>query len=374
MLPSVQHRSKLHRVFALTTAFDLLATVFLTLTLCLLTFSPSLSEPFGDVVCSSSYAASSEDGLLGRSVDERRPPTWTTASFAFWGVETCEDAWQSTMLRVLVGCVVTIALRAYGTWVTWEANVEMRERELGWAAVPTANPESDDEEDDDSTGEKSILEKAVRRLSSSSSSRRPTLTPLSLEEARIRRQSSDGRHEHDDRRRHDGQRSQTLPTPVSHRRSRSRTDHSAHWVVSPATSSPSSSRSSSRSSTPSRRSTSSEPRLVFVPFVIDSHGHAVYEPSSPTFAAAAPSSSQPPLSPVAAAAAPITQSPLRQSDTAAPRRPKLRPDSRSVATPPSPPPPPYLQLSEDRASPALRTCTKPSDEVANRHSWLASQI
>ncbi|GAA5991307.1 hypothetical protein JCM10908_003247 [Rhodotorula pacifica] len=362
VLGLVLRKSKLHGIFALTTAFDLLATIFLTLTLLLLTFSPSLSEPFGEFICSSSYASDfsgAARSLLARP-SEHSTLSWTNGiELAFWGVETCEDAWQSAMLRILVGCAITIGLRMYGTWVTWDANVDLRESELrdrglGWETtteplLQTAEGLQADEDDDDVQDSKSILEKAVRRLSSSGARPAARYTPLEMEEARPSRSVE--------------RRSRTLPSS-SHldekqRRTRSRT--------------------SSGSSSPSSRRNSSEPRLILVPFVIDSQGHAVYEPCSPTLRV-------PPCQPSALAARRASTLSTRLS----PPRPRTRTStsssdsqcpSLSASSAPSSPTSPVTPCSTrvlfdepDRiqsTSPARcqSSSTKSVDETPNRTRW-----
>lgn len=366
-------------MFALTTAFDLLATVFLTLTLLLLTFSPSLSEPFGDFVCSSIYATDlsrSTRTLLAR-LSEHAAFSWTTGvDLSFSGVEACEDAWQGAVLHVLVGCVITIALRAYGTWVTWDANVELRENELrareagaGWERLPGGSSAADaaapsEDEADDADDEKGLLEKAVRRLSVTAE--RPQVTPLVLEEARVRYTK----------------RSHTLPplsiatsaaggSPRPDRtrpRGRAQTAFGA-WEPRSAASS----RSSSRDST--------EARLVFVPFTLDSHGHPVYAPSSPTYAVpGSPRSSSPartgaPPPPPATSSRPNLRT-RQRSSSSVPSLGSAASSVRDEQTPPPLTPPPVLcdepgsLLSDSPPFPARRcssTCLKPEDDDHHRH-------
>lgn len=387
----MQRKSKLHAVFALTTAFDLLATIFLTLTLLLLTFSPSLSEPFGDFVCSSSYASdfsASARALLARP-SEHATSSWSNGiELAFWGVEACEDAWQAAMVRVLVGCAVTIALRAYGTWVTWDANVELKDLEDRgvWSSVPAAVDETgvDGERgEDDNT--KGMVEKVMRRLSSSGGPR-PTAryTPLALEEARssrtLERRSNTFPHP-------------SLPSSVDEKRR-------------PARAQSDDIRRQSLSSSPSRRNSSAEPRLVLVPFVIDSLGHAVYEPSSPTLHIPPP---PPPQQESGASARRLSALSTRPSPPPtrrpSPRRRSLSSSSSSscpslsasssadsttnftTTTPTSPLPPltppliftdePSRMSSSSSSSTSLARCqsnsTKSFDSAANRTRWTRAQ-
>ncbi|GAA5870065.1 hypothetical protein JCM3774_004349 [Rhodotorula dairenensis] len=391
VLGLVFRKSKLHGVFALTTAFDLLATIFLTLTLLLLTFSPSLSEPFGEFICSSSYASDFSDtarSLLARPT-EHAALSWTNGiELAFWGVETCEDAWQSAMLRILVGCAVTIGLRAYGTWVTWDANVDLRETELrdrglgSWIPPPGA-PEAEavcgDERGANDT--KGMVEKVVRRLSSSGGARPVArYTPLALEEARAPHSFAAA----------PSRRSNTFP--LAERPEEKRRPARAQSTRS----SSSSHRSSSASSSPSRRS-SAEPRLVLVPFVIDTYGHAVYEPSSPTLHMPSPQG------PSTAAA---TVSPRRLSSLSS-RPPPPRPHPRTArgrslssssscsvspcpslagsSTPTSPTystspstPPLVLYDEPSRMSTSPARCqsnsTKALDTAANRTGWTRDTV
>ncbi|KAG0661164.1 hypothetical protein C6P46_004118 [Rhodotorula mucilaginosa] len=399
VLGLVLRKSKLHAVFALTTAFDLLATIFLTLTLLLLTFSPSLSEPFGDFVCSSSYASdfsASARALLARP-SEHATSSWSNGiELAFWGVEACEDAWQTAMVRVLVGCAVTIALRAYGTWVTWDANVEMKDLEdrgLGgaWSSVRAAVDETGvDGERGENVNSKGMVEKMVRRLSSSSGGPRPTAryTPLALEEARSSRTLE--------------RRSNTFPHPPSlltsvdekRRPTRAQSDDI---------------RRNSSSSSPNRRNSSAEPRLVLVPFVIDSLGHAVYEPSSPTLHMPPPQQQQQQhecgaparrsLSTLSTRPSPPSPRPRSMpssssssssscpslSASASSSAPSSPATATSPASPPPPPPPPLTppliftdepgQMSSSSTSPARcqSNSTKSLDSAANRPRWTRAQ-
>ncbi|KWU42606.1 hypothetical protein RHOSPDRAFT_35864 [Rhodotorula sp. JG-1b] len=397
VLGLVLRKSKLHAVFALTTAFDLLATIFLTLTLLLLTFSPSLSEPFGDFVCSSSYASdfsASARALLARP-SEHATSSWSNGiELAFWGVEACEDAWQTAMVRVLAGCAVTIALRAYGTWVTWDANVELKDLEdrglVGaWPSVRAALDEVGVEgERGESDNSKGMVEKVVRRLSSSGGSR-PTAryTPLALEEARssrtLERRSNTLPHP-------------SLPTSVEEKRRPARVQSDDFRR-----------NSSSSSSSPNRRNSSTEPRLVLVPFVIDSLGHAVYEPSSPTLHMPPPqqqecgASARRSLSALSTRPSPPSPrrpSPRSMSSSSSSSCPSLSASSSSSApsspanatSPASPPPPPPLtppliftaepsrmssSSSSSTTSPARcqSNSTKTLDSAANRPRWTRAQ-
>ncbi|BGP36426.1 hypothetical protein JCM10450v2_000324 [Rhodotorula kratochvilovae] len=241
-------RSGLHRVFAVTTATDLLVTIFFTLTLALFTFSPSLSAPFGSFLCSSTFASdwTSAPALTSRS--EHATSSWAGGiELVLWGLEACEDSWQTAMLGVLLGCVVAVVLRALGTWATWEMNSEMREKELrdrGEAWVDADEYMLEVEAAQRGTGD--------------------VKTPLALEETlgrpRASSTASTSRSGAMSERR-----SQTLPLPFaldSAKRVRSQT-------VTFGQSAPRDGRHA---------------QLVFVPVMLDERGHPVYQPSSPTFA------------------------------------------------------------------------------------------
>lgn len=307
-----QRKSGLLRVFAVSTATDLAVTILLTLTLSLLTFFPSLSSPFGSFLCSSAFASdystSSASLLSGRS--EQTWSAWQNGiEYVLWGVEACEEAWQTAMVLVLVGCAVTVALRIYGTWVIWEANADLREGELrdageGWVDVDEM------EEVEPGGGEQK--------------------TPLLLEEAlgRSRSSSSSGRRfsfasSHGDRR------SNTLPLPYAlegHKRSRSNTIAFGQ--------------------TDRRR-----PQLVFVPVMFDAHGQPICQPSSPTFAV--PHYASPPRSRTSTRSSTLSSSPFRSS-------------------PPRPSPPvvytaePAAMDSPPRSPTCQSTCTASADEWTKR--------
>ncbi|KAL7337878.1 hypothetical protein BJY59DRAFT_441141 [Rhodotorula toruloides] len=318
VLGLVMRKSKLHRVFAVTTATDLAISILLTLTLSLLTFSPSLSTPFGSFLCSSAFASdystSSASLLSGRS--EQTWSTWSNGiEFVLWGVEACEEAWQTAMVLVLIGCVVTVALRIYGTWVTWEVNADLREGELrdageGWVDVGELEEKTP-----------LLLEEAFGKPRSSSSSSR-----------RLSFSSSN----------HD-RRSNTLPLPYAlegHKRSRSNTIAFGQ--------------------TDKRR-----PQLVFVPVMFDAHGQPVCQPSSPTFAM--PHYASPPRSRASTRSSNLSPSPSRST-----RRPPSL-DSRSTSSsPPRPSPPavftaePADMISPPRSPTCQSTCTASADERTNR--------
>ncbi|GAA5855114.1 hypothetical protein JCM8547_002386 [Rhodosporidiobolus lusitaniae] len=274
--------SRLHRVFAISTAVDLLATVLLTLVLLLLTFSPALSQPFSTFLCSSAFSppssssttssspTSSSDTLLSSS----SPSLSLSLSLTdFWTLDTCEDNWRTGMICVLFGCFVACVLRAVGVWVTWETNGELREQELrdkgeGWVdEVDEREMEEQREEGEEVEGDgkkrrmsfasrpRSSSSSTVKSTRSSSSNRRSSTLPLYSE--------YDPREE--------GQPSQASP-----RRLRSQT---LNYPLSFSSSRPSSS--------------SKRPQLVLVPCVLDQNGHPVFSPSSPSFAIPPPYASPP---------------------------------------------------------------------------------
>ncbi|GEM06015.1 cation/H+ exchanger [Rhodotorula toruloides] len=326
VLGLVTRKSKLHRVFAVTTATDLAVTILLTLTLSLLTFAPSLSGPFGSFLCSSAFASdystSSASLLSGRS--ERTWSTWSNGiEFVLWGVEACEEGWQTAMVLVLIGCVVTLALRIYGTWVTWEVNADLREGELrdageGWVDVGGM------EEVEFGGGEQKtplLLEEALGRPKPSSSSSR-----------RLSFSSSN----------HD-RRSNTLPLPYAlevHKRSRSNTIAFG-------------------------QSNKRRPQLLFVPVMFDAHGQPLCQPSSPTFAV--PHYASPPRSRTSICSSTLSSSPSRST-----RRPASLDGRSSSSSPPRPSDPlaftaePVDMNFPPRSPTCQSTCTATGDERTSR--------
>ncbi|GAA5989084.1 hypothetical protein JCM11641_002299 [Rhodosporidiobolus odoratus] len=233
--------SRLHRVFAITTAVDLLATVFLTLVLALLTLTPVLSQPFSAFLCSSTFASdfSGSPTSLLSAHREREGLTWSDGvELIFWGVETCEDSWRVGMVRVILGCIVACALRVYGTWLSWDMNGELREKELRDQGEAWVDQEMCEVVDQVHKSSSAVEEPHNRPRSNSTSSLRAA------------------------------RRGNTLPLYVStseagnSKRPRSHTvSHSAY-----------------------DQHTRRHPQLVLVPCILDEHGNPVYSPSSPSFA------------------------------------------------------------------------------------------
>ncbi|GAA5852517.1 hypothetical protein JCM3766R1_000821 [Sporobolomyces carnicolor] len=140
--------ASIHRIFAVSTFADLLLTLLLTFTLSLLTLTPSLAPTFGSFLCSSVLASwyDSPSPLDHRPHVERDDTSRSRSDTSLllggaggagetrgggersWGVEACDDEWKLAMVQVLAGCVVAVALRIYGVYVSWEHNVELRRR------------------------------------------------------------------------------------------------------------------------------------------------------------------------------------------------------------------------------------------------------
>ncbi|GAA6049570.1 hypothetical protein JCM3770_000853 [Rhodotorula araucariae] len=330
-------RSGLHRVFAVTTATDLLVTIFFTLTLALFTFSPSLSAPFGSFLCSSTFASdwTSAPVLTGRS--EQPTASWAGGiELVLWGLEACEDTWQTAMLGVLLGCVVAVVLRALGTWATWEMNSEMREKELrdrGEAWVDA--------------------DEYMREVEAAQRGTADVKTPLALEETLGRPRACStasasrggGMSE---------RRSQTLPLPFAVDSTKRIRSHTVTYGQGP-------------------NSDGRHAQLVFVPVVIDDRGHPVYQPSSPTFAfppyASPPRSRQHTAPGYISLSAPSASS-SRSSSRSAKRSRSSSSSSSSTSSPLSGPGPVYVdepgEMSPSRMPIGQSTSTVTAGDKTSR--------
>ena len=215
----------------------------------------------------------------------------------FWGVEACEETWQTAMLGVLAGCVVAVVLRAFGTWVTWECNSDMRERELrdrGEAWV--------DEQDGGARMMRQVDE-AVRGAGDYK-------TPLALEETLGRPRSYSHSSPSSTRR------SQTLPLPYGLDSAKRIRSHSVSYGP------PSSSRAGGAAGR--------HPQLVLVPVMLDERGNPVFQPSSPTYTLP-PYSTSPPRTRQSSSLSHSTGSPSssRSSSRSSTKRPRIRSSSSS---------------------------------------------
>lgn len=187
--------ASLHRVFAVSTFADLLLTLLLTFTLSLLTLLPSLAPTFGSFLCSSILSSSydSPSSSTSRVLHvERDGGSNSEGGLLQWGVEACEENWRIGMYKVIVGCLVTIGLRVYGTFISWEHNSELRELELnrlqgggggdlGWVdegvSAETLRRDSQEMRQFGKNGEESNHRRSRSNPSSSSSSRRSNTLP-----------------------------------------------------------------------------------------------------------------------------------------------------------------------------------------------------
>lgn len=215
----------------------------------------------------------------------------------FWGVEACEETWQTAMLGVLAGCVVAVVLRAFGTWVTWECNSDMRERELrdrGEAWV--------DEQDGGARMMRQVDE-AVRGAGDYK-------TPLALEETLGRPRSYSHSSSSSTRR------SQTLPLPYGLDSAKRIRSQSVSYGP------PSSSRAGGAAGR--------HPQLVLVPVMLDERGNPVFQPSSPTYTLP-PYSTSPPRTRQSSSLSHSTGSPSssRSSSRSSTKRPRIRSSSSS---------------------------------------------
>jgi hypothetical protein len=153
------------------------------------------------------------------------------------------------MARVILGSAFASVLRAYGVWVSWEMNAELKEMEArnrgeGWVDQEMCEIEAREEEERERRDQKkNLLASGGGRPRSSSSSSATSHRRGSVNERR----------------------SNTLPLFTD-------------LHTSPTIDGLKRLRSHTYSS-----SSSSNPQLVLVPCVLDSHGRPVYSPSSPTF-------------------------------------------------------------------------------------------
>ncbi|CEQ38763.1 SPOSA6832_00218 [Sporobolomyces salmonicolor] len=261
----LMHNSALHRVFAVSTFADLLLTLLLTLTLALLTFTPTLSQPFGSFLCSSvgsGLSSPSAQSLLGTAHDSESLSWSSGIEILLWGVETCEESWHAGLVRVIAGCVVAASLRIYGVWVSWEMNAELKDQELrdqgegSWMV----DPEYVDEGARGTEGKSPTrMEETLVRRSRASSTSTAVAGPSS-------------------------RRSHTLPAtglppPYAYAESQRVRSHTISYPPHPSSS------SSLHNSAPTSASSGSRqrPRLVLLPVYVNNHGNPVYSPSSPSF-------------------------------------------------------------------------------------------
>ncbi|KAM0793719.1 hypothetical protein ACM66B_001143 [Microbotryomycetes sp. NB124-2] len=99
------HRRQMVRLFAVGAAIDLVCTVLLLSVLVLLVCVPTLAEPFSHLLC---HAVTS--GEFSSSIS---PLLWNR-------MDVCEQHWRWGMAAIIAGAVVAIALRAWGTAITWQ--------------------------------------------------------------------------------------------------------------------------------------------------------------------------------------------------------------------------------------------------------------
>lgn len=264
-----QRRSSLHRVFAVTTATDLVVTILATVALASLTLSPSLSGPFGSFLCSSTFAsdwtapARGGGGVPGSgassSSSSSASSSWSGGTeILSWGVEACDESWQLAMVGVILGCGVAVVLRVLGTWVTWECNAEMRDQELrdqGLAWV-----DHDDGEDDDA---RQVADEAAGGGAGDAK------TPLKLEETLGRpRASSTAATAVAAAAAGAARRAHTLPLPYGLEAAKRARSHTVTFG-----------QHGGGGGAAGRHA----PQLVLVPVMLDARGRPVFEPSSPTY-------------------------------------------------------------------------------------------
>ncbi|KAK4050431.1 hypothetical protein OIV83_003501 [Microbotryomycetes sp. JL201] len=92
------------RLFAVGAAIDLVCTVLLLSVLILLVCVPTLAEPFSHLLC---HAVTSGE--------------FSSISPFLWNrMDVCEQHWRWAMAAIILGAVIAIALRAWGTAITWQ--------------------------------------------------------------------------------------------------------------------------------------------------------------------------------------------------------------------------------------------------------------
>ncbi|GAA6002654.1 hypothetical protein JCM10207_007612 [Rhodosporidiobolus poonsookiae] len=332
--------SRLHRVFAITTAVDLLATLLFTLVLILLTFVPTLSTPFSTLLCSNAFSAPSPTASVLTTAPERNSLSWSDGvELVLWGVEACEESWRTGLVRVIFGSIVACVLRTYGTFVSWEMNAELREQELRDQGEAWVDQEMCEIETDGKSA--SAVEETLPRsrrsssFSSQRSARRSTTLPLYQEFA-------------------------AGPSGEGHKR------HRSHTIAYPP------------------HGGRHHPQLVLVPVTLDEDGQPVYSPSSPSFAL--PPYASPPRSRSNTHHSPLSPSgsSSRSSSRASKKRFSFRPRANSsTSTSSNPPPfldsPPLISFTdepEELLPPpvGLSTSTSsPTEERANRRARSRSE-
>lgn len=131
-----QNSLPLLRIFAFGSTLDLVLNFFVFFTTLLLTFSPSLSTPFSDLLCNTLTRGEIFSATALMREREARGRGWAglrAMDVLVWGVEGCEENWRSGVSIVLVAFTVGILVRIYGVTCVWEYYAALERDSLGEA-------------------------------------------------------------------------------------------------------------------------------------------------------------------------------------------------------------------------------------------------
>ncbi|KAL8283593.1 hypothetical protein RQP46_005388 [Phenoliferia psychrophenolica] len=117
------------RFFARASLVDLAGTLVLLLSTLLLTFTPSLSGPFSELLCRELTR-----GELFRVTSEREGRAGGTSEgwglrgvdVVVWGIETCEENWRTGAILVVALVLSLVVFKTWGIWATWEFHAKLQ--------------------------------------------------------------------------------------------------------------------------------------------------------------------------------------------------------------------------------------------------------
>ncbi|SGY33196.1 BQ5605_C002g01464 [Microbotryum silenes-dioicae] len=139
---TLTRRAPLLRIFAVGTSFDLVCTIVLLLVFLLVTFSPTLAEPFSSFLCSaltSGEFASVSTLKLWESESQVGPEGFGIELLNF-GIEACEEHWRGGMVALILGAIIAVALRTLGTIVTWDYHSTLVKQKLWLQEIENGEP------------------------------------------------------------------------------------------------------------------------------------------------------------------------------------------------------------------------------------------
>lgn len=101
----------------------------------LLTFSPSLSAPFSDLICNTLTRGELFSVTALMREKESRATGWGLkgVDVIAFGVESCEENWRAGVAIVLVALIAGIVTRIYGVSCVWEYYTLLERESLGEA-------------------------------------------------------------------------------------------------------------------------------------------------------------------------------------------------------------------------------------------------